>query len=244
MCVENIEMVTNTRRTTRTLSVYFIYKMKMSRVGVNIEEFRIGWLNLLHSYSAIADLHTLQFTVTHASVLKSITVSTIRFLAGTLTVSLNVFFSCSHSCNSINSLPSLLNHLRLPSQETPSILILAGLGSSLYSLWADPTENTVSILIAQQYFDCCLRIRYRRNLFTECETTVKRLYAAGFDALVKRWDKCINVGRGNIREIIVFLSRFEYHMFYVLYLFVTYLLTLPCSAELNHEQWKPSLKTE
>jgi hypothetical protein len=26
------------------------------------------------------------------------------------------------------------------------------------------------------------------------ETTVKRLCAAGFDALVKQWDKCINVG--------------------------------------------------
>jgi hypothetical protein len=35
----------------------------------------------------------------------------------------------------------------------------SGLGSSLYSLRADPTENTVSIFIAQQYFDCCLRIR-------------------------------------------------------------------------------------
>jgi hypothetical protein len=26
------------------------------------------------------------------------------------------------------------------------------------------------------------------------ETTVKKLCAAGFDARVKRWDKCINVG--------------------------------------------------
>jgi hypothetical protein len=43
----------------------------------------------------------------------------------------------------------------------------AGLGSSLYSLGADPTENTVSIVIAQQYFNCCLRIRCRGNLFTE-----------------------------------------------------------------------------
>jgi hypothetical protein len=24
----------------------------------------------------------------------------------------------------------------------------------------------------------------------------KRFYAAGFDALVKRWDKCINLGAG------------------------------------------------
>jgi hypothetical protein len=54
------------------------------------------------------------------------------------------------------------------------------------------------------------------------ETTVERLlYSTGFDALVKRWDKCINVGR----EINVF-PRFEYHTFYVVYPFVTYLLTL------------------
>jgi hypothetical protein len=28
------------------------------------------------------------------------------------------------------------------------------------------------------------------------ETTVKRFCAAGFDALVKRWDKCLNVDGG------------------------------------------------
>jgi hypothetical protein len=43
----------------------------------------------------------------------------------------------------------------------------AGLGSSLDSLGSDPAENTVSIVIAQQYFDCCLRIRCRWHLFTE-----------------------------------------------------------------------------
>jgi hypothetical protein len=47
-----------------------------------------------------------------------------------------------------------------------------------------------------------------------------------FNALVKRWDKDINVDGGCL-EIKAF-SRFEYHMFYVLYPFVTYLLTLPC----------------
>jgi hypothetical protein len=31
------------------------------------------------------------------------------------------------------------------------------------------------------------------------------------------------------REINAFFFRFEYHMFYVLYLFVTYLLTFPCT---------------
>jgi hypothetical protein len=46
----------------------------------------------------------------------------------------------------------------------------------------------------------------------------KDFSAAGFDTLVKRWDTCINVGGGYVR--------FEYHMFYILYSFVTYLLTL------------------
>jgi hypothetical protein len=53
------------------------------------------------------------------------------------------------------------------------------------------------------------------------ETTVKDFYAAGFDTLAKRCDKYINVCRG-CGEINV-LSTFEYHMFYVLYQFVTQL---------------------
>jgi hypothetical protein len=42
----------------------------------------------------------------------------------------------------------------------------------------------------------------------------KHFYAAGFDALVKRWDKCINVGGGYVEKYV--FSRFEYHMFHVL----------------------------
>jgi hypothetical protein len=61
------------------------------------------------------------------------------------------------------------------------------------------------------------------------ETTAKIfLYCRGFDALVKRWDKCISVGGGYIE-----VPRFEYHMFYVLYPFVTYLLTLPSKWKLQ-----------
>jgi hypothetical protein len=32
------------------------------------------------------------------------------------------------------------------------------------------------------------------------ETTVRRFCAAGFDALVKRWDKCISVGGGYVEK--------------------------------------------
>jgi hypothetical protein len=55
----------------------------------------------------------------------------------------------------------------------------------------------------------------------------KDLYGSGFDAPVKRWNKCMNDGRGRIFQEINVFSRFEYHMFYVLYPFVAYLLTLP-----------------
>jgi hypothetical protein len=59
------------------------------------------------------------------------------------------------------------------------------MGSSLYSLGADPTENTVSIVTAQQYFDCCLRICCRGNLFTESLRSNERplwLRYSGFQA--------------------------------------------------------------
>jgi hypothetical protein len=56
----------------------------------------------------------------------------------------------------------------------------------------------------------------------------KDFYAAGVDALVKRWDKCISVGGGYVEKCF-FFARIEYHMFYVLYPFVSSLLTLPRS---------------
>jgi hypothetical protein len=86
-----------------------------------------------------------------------------------------VFFSQRHSCNSTNLLPSLLSLLRLPSQESSSIITSAGLESSLHSLGTYPTENTVTIVIAQQYLDCCSFIRYRGNLFTGSLPSNERL---------------------------------------------------------------------
>jgi hypothetical protein len=60
----------------------------------------------------------------------------------------------------------------------------------------------------------------------EVETEVRKwlrqqsgdFHTAGFDALVKRRDKCINVGVGYVERENLF-PRFEYHMFYVLYPF-------------------------
>jgi hypothetical protein len=67
----------------------------------------------------------------------------------------------------IPSLPSLLSHLPLPSQRGSLNYYSAGLGSSLRSLGADRTGNTVSISIARQYLVCRLFIRCRGDLFTE-----------------------------------------------------------------------------
>jgi hypothetical protein len=67
----------------------------------------------------------------------------------------------------LNSLPSLLNHLQQPSQRDSLNYPSAGLGSSLYSLGAEPTENTVSIVIGQEYLECCLLIRCSGKLFTD-----------------------------------------------------------------------------
>jgi hypothetical protein len=50
--------------------------------------------------------------------------------------------------------------------------------------------------------------------------------AVGFDALLKQSDKCSNVDGRYIENEVLF-SSFRYHMFYILYLFVTCLLTLP-----------------
>jgi hypothetical protein len=57
------------------------------------------------------------------------------------------------------------------------------------------------------------------------ETIVKRLCAAGFDALVKWWDKCINVA-GGCQEINVFFSQVRIsHALCFIYICLTCLLT-------------------
>jgi hypothetical protein len=53
----------------------------------------------------------------------------------------------------------------------------------------------------------------------------KDFYAAGFDAVVKRWDMFSVLIEDMSRNKCFF--RFEYHMFYVLYPFMSYWLTLP-----------------
>jgi hypothetical protein len=59
------------------------------------------------------------------------------------------------------------------------------------------------------------------------ETAVKRLPCCGFRRTGKAMGTTvISVGGGYVEKK-MFVSRFEYHIFYVLYPFVTYLVTLP-----------------
>jgi hypothetical protein len=60
------------------------------------------------------------------------------------------------------------------------------------------------------------------------ETTAKDFYAAGFDTLIKHQYKYINADGGYVEKQMFFPGS-SYHMFYALYPFVTYLLTLPCN---------------
>jgi hypothetical protein len=54
-------------------------------------------------------------------------------------------------------------------------IISAGLRSLLYIFGAAPTENTVFIVIAQQYLNCCVLIRCSGKLFIESLPSNKRL---------------------------------------------------------------------
>jgi hypothetical protein len=65
------------------------------------------------------------------------------------------------------------------------------------------------------------------------ETTVD-LYAAGFDALVKRLDKCISVGGGYIQKQMFLPGS---NISYILYPFVTYLLCPLYLASVEAMQW-------
>jgi hypothetical protein len=114
-----------------------------------LEGFWIGCLDLLHLYTTLVItsnivlplIYTLQFTVTPTL---GFSVFSSRILATDFNmVIIPVSLQIPHLKPSIHrltfksqldSLPSLLNHLRSLSQETPSIITPAGLGSSSYSL--------------------------------------------------------------------------------------------------------------
>jgi hypothetical protein len=141
----------------------------LSGLGVTIRrglDWLFGFID--QAYSAIADMHFTVHRYTHYGSQSSVVVSWQQI--STVIIPVSHVKSYLHRLTfkfQLNSVSSLLSHLPLPSQETQSVVIPAGLGSSLYSLKSDPTENTVSIFIAQLYLDCCLLISCRGNLFTE-----------------------------------------------------------------------------
>jgi hypothetical protein len=65
---------------------------------------------------------------------------------------------------------------------------------------------------------CGKRFADDEEIETEvAETTVKKFYAAGFDTLVKRRDKCISVGGVYVEKYIIFLpglniTRFTFYI--------------------------------
>jgi hypothetical protein len=70
------------------------------------------------------------------------------------------FFSQQHSCISSQSSSSAVSRC--------SFITSVGLGSSLYSLGVDPTENTVYIITVPQYLDCCLFVAAGTCLSSRC----------------------------------------------------------------------------
>jgi hypothetical protein len=72
--------------------------------------------------------------------------------------------------------------------------------------------------------------KFKRRCRSGWDNSQKDFYAAGFDALIKRRDKCIKVG-GRYVEKYIFSLNFKCYLFYVLYPSVTHLLTLPQSFQ-------------
>jgi hypothetical protein len=155
--------------------IYFLYTQLITASNTSLSLIYTLYSSLLHTRQGSQS----SLVVSWQRIYNSVTVTTAHIKHSNHTLTFN------------NS-SSLLNHLRLPFQETPSIIPLVGLGSSLYSLGADPTENTVSIVIAQQYLDRCLFIRCRGNLFTESLRSNERLF--WLSGVMSQYDKCSAYG--------------------------------------------------
>jgi hypothetical protein len=133
-------------------------------------------------------IYTLQLTVTHAlgfSVFTGCILPTDFNTVITPIITYEVFSSQADFQIS-TELVAISSQSYLPATQRNSLNYhSAGLRSSLYTLGADPTENTVSIVIAQQYLNCCLFIPCRGNLFTESLPSNERLlwlHYSGFQA--------------------------------------------------------------
>jgi hypothetical protein len=164
----------------------------LSRLGVAVRR-RLDWITgfighlyiplvSTSSYSATANLHNSQFITAPSKPFLAF-VFTSRSLA---TASNSGDSSASHA--HVVPSPTLLQNClpavysgalspvlccscQLPTISLPSLLYYSD-NCQLPRL----SQLSVSIVIAQQYLDCCLRIRYRGNVFTEPLRTSERLH--------------------------------------------------------------------
>jgi hypothetical protein len=124
----------------------------------------IGFIDTLYiqlwttrNYSAVADLHALQFTVTHALGFPAFTS---RILATDLQQSHCNFKS--HIKSSLHSLipflPFLLNHLRLPSPELDPVLFLC---SQAHILAGWRLETRLTLLSRTLHYNHFARITHK-----------------------------------------------------------------------------------
>jgi hypothetical protein len=153
-------------------------------------------LRTTRNYSAIADLHTLHFTVIR-KLWFSVFIS--RILATDFNTVINISLIELHTPNTTRKIFSsqadfqISTELVAISSQSFSTAVSrdslnyhsAGLGSLLYCLGSDPTENIDSIVIVQQYLDYCFFVRCRGNVFTESlhiNNILLRLRYSGFQA--------------------------------------------------------------
>jgi hypothetical protein len=141
--VANNEQILVHSKRMKSVSIHSGIKAKlMLRVCFRTKIFSLLTQNYT-SPSAITDLHALKFTLalTHWGSQSSLVVSWQRGFNILAITTYKVFKP--RSCNLTNSqLPSFLIDVQLSTPDTPKILIVAGLCSSLYRLSSASTENT------------------------------------------------------------------------------------------------------
>jgi hypothetical protein len=119
-------------------NVWSMFSRIISVTLDGVVDWMVGFRHLTHThtsfrttinYSAITGPHTLEFAVahthTHTHTHTSVSVFTSQILETVITVSLSLQHILKSSFHSlIPFLSSLLNHLRLPTPETPSVLLV------------------------------------------------------------------------------------------------------------------------